>query len=160
MTTATVGGTATSFSHDGFGEVTSLQTNAGGSPQLAIGYTRDALGRIARQTETALGVTRTDAYTYDLAGRLTTVTRNGLPLVSYTYDANGNRLTATYTYTAAGELRTRSDPATGTTTYTYDVLGNLRTVALPTGTGVSYRMDGANRRVGRLVNGALVQGFL
>jgi RHS repeat-associated protein len=49
---------------------------------------------------------------------------------------------------------------TSTTTYTYDVLGNLTAVALPDGTVVSYVVDGANRRIGRRVNGVPVQGFL
>jgi RHS repeat-associated protein len=39
-------------------------------------------------------------------------------------------------------------------------LGNLTAVALPTGAQVEYLIDGANRRAGKRVNGALVQGFL
>jgi len=97
----------------------------------------------------------------------------------YEYDANGNRTaalglamspvyddqdrllaygTATYTYTASGQLATKTDGGV-TTTYDYDALGNLRQVARP-GTTIDYVVDGAQRRVGKLVNGTLVQGFL
>ena len=182
VTDAAVGAVTSMFDYDGFGAVSATETTVVGAPVFAVSYTRDALGRIASQTQTTLGVTRTDASSYDLAGRLTTVTRDGAPLISYTYDANGNRLSETttagtvtgtydaqdrlvtygaaaYTYTAAGELLARTDPA-GTTTYTYDVLGNLRQAALPSGTVVSYAVDGANRRIGRSVNGVPVQAFL
>jgi len=60
-----------------------------------MSYARDALARIEQRTETFNGIAQMDAYTYDLAERLTAVRRNGVPLVSYTYDANGNRLTET-----------------------------------------------------------------
>ena len=42
----------------------------------------------------------------------------------------------------------------------YDALGNLTHVLLPTGENVDYVVDGLNRRIGRRLNGALVQGFL
>jgi RHS repeat-associated protein len=92
------------------------------------------------------------------------------PLLLYKYDANGNRLnnnavydaqdrllqyaSNTYTYTQNGELLTKN-----TTTFNYDVLGNLRQVQLP-GKTIDYVIDARNRRVGKKVNGQLVQGFL
>jgi len=42
----------------------------------------------------------------------------------------------------------------------YDVLGNLKSASLPGGTTVDYVIDGQNRRIGKKVNGTLVQGFL
>jgi RHS repeat-associated protein len=179
---ATLGSLITTLGYDGFGALSSSQTSLGGTLQLGAAYTRDVLGRIEQKTETLLGAERTEVYGYDTAGRLTDVTRDGVALASYTYDANGNRLTettsagtisatydaqdrlltygsATYTHTAAGERRTKTD-ASGTTTYTYDMLGNLTGVALPAGTVVSYVVDGANRRIGRRVDGVLTQGFL
>ena len=39
-------------------------------------------------------------------------------------------------------------------------LGNLLSVALPDGTLIEYVVDGLNRRIGKKVNGVLVQGFL
>jgi len=46
------------------------------------------------------------------------------------------------------------------TTYNYDVLGNLKQVTLPDGRIIDYVVDGQNRRIGRKVNGVLVQAFL
>jgi RHS repeat-associated protein len=140
------------------------------------------LGRIVSKIETSEGVTTTLEYRYDLAGRLVEVKQNGTVTESYEYDANGNRMQAltssqgmvtgsyddqdrlleyggnTYTYTANGELLTKTSYGQ-TTTYHYDVLGNLRQVELPAKT-IEYVIDGRNRRVGKKVNGTLVQGFL
>jgi RHS repeat-associated protein len=108
--------------------------------------------------------------------------RDGTSIASYTYDANGNRLTftstggtvnslydnqdrltqsgaTTYTYSAGGELQSKTK-AGQTTTYTYDALGNLMSVIMPGGKAIAYLVDGQNRRIGKKVNGALVQGFL
>ena len=139
-----------------------------GSTLYNASYTRDALARIESKTETVGGTTHVEAYTYHAAGRLETVTRDGILSATYGYDTNGNRTSTTttagtttatydaqdrlqqwedasYTYTAAGELLTKSEPGVGTTTYTYDVQGNLRHVALPTGTVIEYEVDALNR---------------
>jgi YD repeat-containing protein len=126
-------------------------------------YTRDNLGRITTKTGTAQGVTDTYGYTYDLAGRLTEVKRNGATLASYAYDSNGNRLSKTspsgttaytydaqdrlltqssvfgppssYTYTANGELQGKTVAGLPSpVTYAYDVLGNLLAATLSDGT--------------------------
>lgn len=47
-----------------------------------------------------------------------------------------------------------------TTLYDYDAFGNLLGVTLPDGTAISYVIDGLGRRVGKRVNGVLVEGFL
>jgi hypothetical protein len=39
------------------------------------------------------------------------------------------------------------------------VLGNLTQATLPNGTAIDYLIDGSNRRIGKKVNGVLVQGF-
>src|SRR5262249_16149756 len=58
-------------------------------------------------------------------------------------------------------LRTKIDTSTGEKTeYTYDAFGNLTKVVLPNGTLIEYLIDAANRRVGKKVDGVLVQGFL
>lgn len=157
----------------------SYSASAGGTPLLSIAYTRDLLGRITQKRETRSGSTQTFEYTYDTAGRLAEVKRDGTTLSTYTYDANGNRTHingvelahydaqdrlldyngATYTYTANGELLTKTQGGQ-ITQYEYDVLGNLRKVVLPGGTTIDYLIDGQNRRIGKKVNGALVQGFL
>lgn len=82
--------------------------------------------------------------------------------VNATYDDQDRLLTygaISYTYTANGELKTKID-GTSTNNYNYDVLGNLTHVSLPNGITIDYVIDGRNRRVGKKVNGTLVQGFL
>ena len=44
--------------------------------------------------------------------------------------------------------------------YAYDVFGNLIRVDLPDGRVIEYVIDGANRRVGKKINGVLVKGWL
>ena len=48
----------------------------------------------------------------------------------------------------------------GTTVYNYDLMGNLTYVQLPDGTEIEYIIDGQNRRIGKKVDGTLVQGFI
>jgi RHS repeat-associated protein len=125
-------------------------------------------------------VTDTFDYSYDLAGRLKEVKKNGTVTATYNYDTNGNRLSrttpigttstydaqdrltqygvTTYGYSANGELQ--STTTGGQTTYSYDVLGNLKSVIGPTGFTIEYVVDGQNRRIGKKVNGVLTQGFL
>ncbi|MFN8546131.1 MAG: RHS repeat-associated core domain-containing protein [Candidatus Binatia bacterium] len=182
VTATTLGAVGTTDTTNAFGELTGRTTTGNGLSLLTLRYTRDAAGRIVTRTETLGGETKTDAYGYDAAGRLTTVTRDGTLAVSYAYDANGNRVARTvggaavsatvdaqdrlladgataYTYTANGERATKID-ATGTTAYTYDVFGNLRRVELPDGKVVDYLVDGEHRRVGRVVNGVVTQRWV
>lgn len=164
---------------DGFGASATYQATTGGSPLFSGQYTRDPAGRILHKSETVGGVTTTHDYDYDAVGRLVQVSDNGLVAASYTYDANGNRLTGpgaltpatydaqdrlaqygdtTYTYEPGGALLSKS-LAGETTTYDYDLLGNLRGASV-SGTQIDYLIDGANRRIGVKVNGVKVQGFL
>lgn len=168
--------------YNSFGEITTYSASANGSAMLAINYTRDKLGRITQKTETIGGTTTTFNYDYDLAGRLREVKKNGTTAGSYGYDDNGNRLNktaggatvsgsydaqdrlvsygnATYKYTAIGELQTKTMNGQ-TTTYQYDMLSNLKRVSLPNGSQIAYLTDGQNRRIGKQINGTLVQGFL
>jgi len=124
-------------------------------------------------------------YGYDTAGRLvsSTLTTPGGPwTTTYTYDANGNRLSkvgqfgtetgtydaqdrmtaygdCAYAYTANGELTTKTC-GSEVTSYQYDDFGNLTHVVMPDGIQVDYVIDARNRRIGKKVNGTLVQGFL
>ena len=182
MTGTALGAITDAYTHSTYGETSSYSAKVGGSAVFDVQYTRDEIGHITSKAETIGGVTTDFEYGYDLAGRLTEVKENGVVVSSYTYDANGNRITAVtktgtfqgfydlqdrmtkygaadYTYTANGELKTKSDAA-GITTYDYDVYGNLRSATLPDGTQVDYVIDANNRRIGKKVDGALVQGFI
>ncbi len=139
----------------------------------------------SQEVESIGGTTDTYDYVYDLAGRLQQVTKNGTISAVYAYDTNGNRISYTtpvlgtiggvydaqdrltdygqlaFTYTANGELLTKSNPNLGqTASYSYDVLGNLKSVILPGSVTIDYVVDGQNRRIGKKVNGTLIQGFL
>jgi len=65
----------------------------------------------------------------------------------------------TYEYSANGELQLKMN-LDGDTVYQYDELGNLLSVDLPDADSIEYIINGLNRRIGKKVNGALVQGLL
>ncbi|BCW93856.1 MAG: hypothetical protein KatS3mg007_1750 [Thermoanaerobaculum sp.] len=64
-----------------------------------------------------------------------------------------------FTYTANGELISKCQ-ASACQTFDYDVFGNLRHVILDNGMHIEYIIDGRNRRIGKKINGTLVQGFV
>ena len=165
-----------------YGELATYSATDGATGLYSATYTRDDLGRIHQKVETVEATSATYVYTYDPAGRLTDVTKDGAAFAHYDYDANSNRQSwsdpwgtgtatydaqdrltdsngTTYTYTANGELATKS--ANGqTVTYTYDVLGRLRQVVLADGLTIDYVIDAAGRRIGKKVGGVLTDGFL
>jgi len=65
----------------------------------------------------------------------------------------------TFTYDDSGRMLTREN-ADGTTGYGYDGYGNLIRLEPPTGPAIDYLLDGAGRRVGRLVGGTFDRGWL
>jgi RHS repeat-associated protein len=178
-----LGDLLTVMSYDPHGALASLGTSHQGSPLFQTSYVRDSLSRITELTETVQGTTTVLAFTYDSAGRLFEVRRDGQLTATYEYDLNGNRTrlttpggvvtgssdaqdrltsygTTTYTYGSNGELKSKTVPGVGTTGYTYDALGNLTAAILPDGTALGYLIDGEHRRIGKTVNGVRVQGFL
>jgi RHS repeat-associated protein len=179
LTGSALGNVTDSLSYNGFGEVTGYTAQYSGADMFKTEYSYDKLGRITQKQETIGGITDTYDYGYDLAGRLTEVKKNAVLQSSYGYDANGNRthqngqMIATYDdqdrlqtyngiaydYTTNGELKTKTAGGQ-TTTYEHDVLGNLRQVTFPDNTNITYVIDGRNRRIGKKINGTLVQGFL
>lgn len=160
-------GVSTSYGYDTGGRLTSIVHADGGGTLQSYSYTLDAMGNRTAVT-TPDG---TENYTLDELNRLTNVTYANGDVVSYTYDAAGNRLTQTvngvttntYTYDTAGQMT--SD---GVTTYTYDAAGNLLTAGADSyswdwkgrlasatvgGTTVSYAYDGMDVRTSETVGG-------
>jgi RHS repeat-associated protein len=184
MTGSSIGSVSDGVTYNGFGELRQYQAKYSGSTVYSVDYgTRDKLGRVVTKTETVNGETHTYSYVYDPnTDELTDVYKDGALVSHYDYDSNGNRVRYTgangtfngtyddqdrmlsyggnnYQYTANGELKSKTN-VEGTTVYDYDVLGNLRAVTLADGTRIEYINDGAYRRLGKKVNGKLVQGFL
>ena len=182
LTGSTLGSVTDTIGYNGFAEALTYTAAYNGTSLYNAQRARDNLGRMTVLTETIGGVTDGHGYGYDLAGRLTQVNQNGVTIASYIYDSNGNRLSfagpsgtitgtydyqdrltqygsAIYGYTANGELLTKTNGGQ-TTHYQYDALGNLITITLPGGTEIAYLVDGHDRRIGKRVNGTLVQSFL
>ena len=136
------------YATDLAGQRTSVVADAGRS----IAPSFDAKGRVNLNLGTAPPQPRTEAYTYDLDGRLTAdlITNdplfpNGTRAYTYAYDLAGNRIRMTdsgsgtgssdlaSTYDADGRLREVNGTSAGTSydqTYTYDPNGSTLTVTL------------------------------
>ena len=83
-------------------------------------------------------------------------------VITATYDDQDRLLQYgdfTFTYTANGELTSKCQH-NSCQYFDYDVFGNLRHVILDNGLELEYVIDGKNRRVGKKINGSLVQGFV
>ncbi len=180
VTGSTLGNLIDSHAYNTLAEHSSYSASYNAAAIYNAVFTRDALGRVTQMVETISGVGSTYGYSYDAAGRLAAVSKDAVPASTYAYDPNGNRtartgptLSAThdaqdrltgyggntYTYTAGGELQGKVNGA-ASSAYQYDALGNLMSVTLPNASVIDYLIDGLNRRIGKKINGTLVQGFL
>ena len=181
-TGSTLGSVSDSLTYDNMAQLANYSATFRASGIYSAAFVHDAVGRISQKTESIGGATAVYDYSYDLAGRLTSVTKNSVPVGAYAYDSNGNRIAytgaagpvvasydaqdrlisygaTTYSYTANGELLNKAS-GSQITGYQYDALGNLMHVVLPNGTTIDYLIDGRNRRIGKKINGVLTQGFL
>lgn len=173
--------------YDSFGNLESYRAtyhpeNAPAQELYFYTLTRDALHRIVTKIERVQGVRTDYAYSYDSVGRLSSVTKNGVIVSSFTYDSNSNRVSGTqdgqpftatfddqdrmltytwgsedpkqFTYNANGEL-IQIVQGSNTTTFNPDSLGRLKSVTLPTSDVISYKLDWDGKRAARFVNGTL-----
>jgi len=181
LTGTTLGSVTDALTYSTFAEVSGYTASVGVDQLYSESYVRDDLGRITQRTETIQGSTTTWAYSYDVAGRLVSVTRNGAAFESYTYDPNDNRLTKTtaagtttyahddqdrllsavgpegaesWVYDGHGDLLSHNGSA-GQTSFDYETGGQLLSVTKPGGDVVSYEMDAGNKRAVKRVNGVV-----
>ena len=115
----------------------------------AISFSYDQLDHLTGMTD-AIGTT---SYTYDVAGRLTSLTNPHGFAVSYTYDEAGNLIELTYpgnkkvyySYDELNRLKTVTNWLSQTASYTYDQAGRLTNLNHLNGTLTGYGYDNANR---------------
>ena len=106
---------------------------------------------LSRTTALVDAINQRYRFNYDVLGRLRHL-RRGTDVMSFTYDAVGNRKTRTdyngalteYTYDALNRLKTISYPDTTSVGYTYDRLSRLQTATNENGT-VNFDYNKMNR---------------
>ena len=124
-------GHITYYSYDELNRLKEEKVDAGGGSYLLDRtYTYDKTGHVLTDTSGDGTITST----YDGDYNLTAVTDRKGNTYSYTYDANGNQLSAkdnganktvSFTYSPRSELATSNDATGGNESYTYDGTGNL-----------------------------------
>ncbi|MBI5646862.1 MAG: RHS repeat protein [Ignavibacteriae bacterium] len=111
-------------------------------------YVYDLRGNRTSKTDHAGNV---ESYLYDPLGRLTQTTYPDGRVVSWSFDAVGNRLTqtengslTTYSYNAANQIQTMTSSTGAQTTFGFDGNGNMLWKSEPSGT-TYYTWDFENR---------------
>jgi len=168
-----------------YAELDSIDNTINNLPVYGYNITaRDKNGKITQKEEYANTTTYTYDYRYDSDGRLVEVKRNGTVVENYSYDKNGNRISATstlinatvtntttntsdqlsvygersYTYDQDGYIATQTT-VEGTTKYQYGTMGELRKVTLANGTVIEYLHNAQNQRIAKKVNGTITQKY-
>ena len=171
-----------------YGEHASQALAVGGRALSSFGLLRDEVGRIVRRSENVGGAAAVCDYFYDANGRLAKVLKNNATVEEYAYDENGTRVFEmnaargiagrSYQYSAEDHLlkagdyayqydsdgfltqkATTANPA-NRTRYAYSTRGELLAVFLPDGRRIDYVCDPLGRRIGKKVNGVLVERYL
>jgi RHS repeat-associated protein len=181
ISATTLGKVSEAVKFNEFGEIAEDSFVANQKKLFGLQFTRNAVGQITSRVQTGID-SAVQSYEYSSEGRLTRIYSNNVLARTYTYDANGNRLSMTdktgtinaayndqdqlikygstkYTYAANGERNTKTVNGKRTT-YGYNALGELKDVQMPGGKQIYYLTDGQRRRIGKQVNGKTVQGFV
>jgi RHS repeat-associated protein len=130
-------------------------TTASGATVAKVAYDYDKNDNLTTKTTTGVQGASANTYAYDYANRLTSWT-SGSTTTGYTYDADGNRLTAgstTYTYNARDQLTSDGTlnysytargtlAAKGSTAYTFDAYGQQVTAG-----ATNYTYDALGRAI-------------
>jgi RHS repeat-associated protein len=144
-------GYQTVYQYDGLNRLTT--TTFPTSPGTTETRTYDNVGNL--RTLTSANGSKT-SYTYVALNRLTQVTYHGSGgTVTYTYDADGNKLsmvnpsaTERYSYDAMGRLTNQTQYVGGVkyqTLYSYDKASNVLSITYPDGYVLSMTYDALNR---------------
>src|SRR5262249_31291980 len=137
-------GITNAFSYDAANRLSGITYGDGAT----VAYFYDQNGNRARMIDSQ-GTTN---YVRDALDRLTSISGpNGI--VTYGYDAVGNRAfvtypdtrTARYAYDALNRLSKVNDWDAKVTSYVYDAASNLTKTTYPNGATASYSYDNANR---------------
>jgi RHS repeat-associated protein len=174
ITSTTVGNVVTSYTYNTCGEVESMETKTNGTAVYREGIQYDNAGRINVVEETVQSVPTQWNYGYDPIGRLTSVAKNNGIAVLYSYDGNGNRISAagvassfdaqdriliqgpaSFTWDALGNRAAKSDG----TVYVHDGSGGLKSWS-KSGLTISFEHDGAQRRVVRKRDGVVTAQYV
>lgn len=146
-------GQTTTYIYDVRNRLSNVVYASGAAANSPRNYTCDNDGNILSVAEPAKSGAADVGYTYDALNRVATETSSGLTH-SYLYDLAGNRLTTTYggtglvlscTYDALNRLSTLTEEGR-TTTYGYDLNGNVMTQQFPNGDIETTAFDALNRR--------------
>ncbi|WP_374077024.1 RHS repeat domain-containing protein [Bdellovibrio bacteriovorus] len=154
------------YVHDKYGRILAISEKIKGSASKAE-YEYDSDGRLVGVYSYGSLV---HEYKYDSNGNRV-YTKNGLGQFVGIYDEQDRLLKYgpfDFKYTANGDLSEKIEHVSQKsgkqilkkTKYFYDAFGNLRAVLLPTNKRIDYIVDGLNRRIGKMVDGKLVQGFI
>ena len=172
-------------SFSGYGELDAISWGVGGASPYQWSTARDTAGRIIRRNEVIDGESVAWEYAYDALGRLVDVKRNSALVESYSYDANGNRLSEmnslrgimsqsfsysfedhvitagpdSYFFDVDGFMQSRTT-AEGSISYEYSSRGELLRADLIDGKIITYVHDPMGRRIARQVNGTTVEKYL
>lgn len=158
----------TNFTYNAYGQTKTRTDFATSTTPATTTFTFDPAGRLETEDGPRTGVTDSLSYDYDLAGRLTSATQNGITLpggstgvtTTYLWDDAGERvrisqpLTSTltqirdWTYDASGRMASYADPK-GTTAYTYGPGDLLEEVSDPRGFTLRFEYDNLGRRTRR-----------
>ena len=144
-------GKQTSYEFDPMNRLTARRPDASlGEPAVLYSYTETGMRR------SMIDASGTTTYTYDQRDRLLTKqTPQGA--LAYTYDlagmltsmrsSNADGVSVDYTYDDLHRLENVIDTrlAAGTTTYTYDAVGNLKSDSRPNGVRADYIYNALNR---------------
>lgn len=129
-------------SYNAWEQLIEQKVNYNGEIYFEAQYQYDGFYRLKSVLENVLGVSTTYDYSYDEAGRLTTVFKDGTLVEQYTYDSLGNRtasisagLSENYLYDGASRLTQSSWQSTDSlykVKYSYNNTGQLRHAAYKT----------------------------